>query len=138
MSVLTCDFCGRISMKMDDWRQVFSRSMVSHDNEVSYMMCPRCHKKLIEENVGAVVDPEVQLDAIRESYEDSDPAKVYIGWQLRDFLCSGMYLNTQNIYFRDRLEMPIEDYVPVMHAVVMDIAKPDKDGNIYVTLDCDV
>ena len=96
MSALTCDFCGRVSLHMDGWRQLFSRSMSSHDDEVSYMICEKCHKKIVEENVGAIVDPEVQLDAVRESYEDSDPAKDYIGMTLRDFLCSGMYLQTQN------------------------------------------
>lgn len=138
MSALTCDFCGRMSVHMDGWRQMFSRSMTSHDDEVSYMICEKCHKKLIEENIGAVIDPEVQIEAVRESYEDSDPTKDYIGMTLRDFLCSGMYLTTQNIYFRDRLEMPIEDYMPVMNSIVIDITKPDKDGKIYVTLDVDL
>lgn len=138
MSALTCDFCGRISIHMDGWRQLFSRSMASHDDEVSYMVCPKCHKKIVEENVGAIVDPEVQIDAVRESYEDSDPTKDYIGMQLRDFLCSGMYLKTQNIYFLDRLEMPIKDYMPVMDAIVIEIEKPDQDGKIFVKLDTEI
>ena len=135
MSALTCEFCGRISTNMEGWRQIFDRSMTVHDDEVQHMMCPKCHKKLIADNVGAIVDPEAEFDAIRESMEDDDPARDFIGLKLRDFLCSGMYLHTQNILFVDRNGNDIKDYMPCMDDAVIAIEKPDDKGRRFVTVD---
>lgn len=135
MSALSCNFCGRIAINPDGWRQVFTRSMTTHDDEQMYMVCPKCHKKLIDDNVGAVIDPDAELDAICDSLEDSDPARDFIGMTLRDFLCSDMYLKTQNIYFEDRIGMTIKDYTHCMSAIVIGIDKPDKEGRRKVTLD---
>ena len=135
MSALTCEFCGRISVKPEGYRQIFTRSMTEHDDEKVYMICPKCHKKLIEDNIGAVIDPELELDAIRESYEDDDPARDFIGMPLKEFLCSGMYLKTQNIYFQNKLEMGIQDFMPCMDAKVLKIEKPDDKGRTRVILD---
>ena len=137
MSALTCNFCGRISTKIDGWRQIFTRSIQTHDDEQNYMICPKCHKLLIEDKLGAVVDPELEMDAIRDSLEDDDPTRPYIGMSLREFLCSGMYLKTQNIFFQDKLGMDIKDYMPCMDARVLGINAPDEKGRRKVTLDYD-
>ena len=135
MSALTCEFCGRISTNLEGWRQIFTRSITEHDDEKQYMICPKCHKKLIDDMLGAIIDPDLELDAIRESLEDSDPARDYIGMILRDFLCSGMYLKTQNVYFQDKLDFDIKDFTPCMEAKVIAIDKPDEKGRTRVVLD---
>lgn len=139
MSALSCNFCGRIAIKPDGWRQVFTRSFTSHDDEIMYMMCPKCHKTLIEDNVGAVIDPDAELEAIRESLDDEEPAKIYIGMPLRDFLSSSMYLKTQNIYFEDKIGTLIQDYLPCMDARIIGIeSNPDEKGRRKVTLNIEV
>jgi len=137
MSALTCEFCGRISTKLEGWRQIFTRSMTEHDDEVTYMICPKCHKKIIEDNVGAVVDPDLEMDAIMESLDDSNPGAAYVGLKLRDFLCSDMYLKTQGIYFRDKYDIDITDYMPLMDSVIIAVNEPDENNRIKVTLNCD-
>ena len=134
-SALACDFCGRVSVDHEGWRQLFTRSMTSHDDEKAYMACPKCHKKLIDENVGAVIDPEAAFDAIRDSLEDNDPAKDYIGVTLRDFLRSNLYLRTHGIYFTDRYGIQMKDYLGDMGARVLRIEKPDGKGCRRVMLD---
>lgn len=99
------------------------------------MCCPKCHGKIIDDNLGTVVDPELQFEAVRESLEDSDPARDFIGLPLRDFLCSGMYLQTQNIYFTDKFGIIVTDYMECMDARVLKIDKRDTHGRRQVTLD---
>ena len=136
MSALSCSFCGRISTKMEDWRQIFDRSMTEHDDENQYMMCPLCYKKIIADNVGAVIDPEREFDAIRDSLDEEDPVRNYIGMKLREFLSSNMYLKTQNIYFRDRDDEDLKEFIPFLDARILSIDKPDAQERIKVTLDC--
>lgn len=134
-SALACDFCGRISTNHEGWRQIFTRSMTSHDDEKAYMACPLCHKKLIDDNVGAVVDPEAAFDAIRESIEDGDPAKDYIGSTLRTFLRSKLYMQSHNIYFTDRYGIVMKDYLDEMDSRVLRIEPRDEQGRRKVMLD---
>lgn len=134
-SALACDFCGRISIEHEGWRQIFTRSMTVHDDEKVYMICPKCHQKLIGDNVGAVIDPEAAFDAIRESLDDSDPAKDYIGTTLREFLRSNLYLQTHSMYFTDRYGIVMKDYLDDMNARILKIEKRDDQGRRRVMLD---
>ena len=134
MSALTCEFCGRVSIHMDGWRQIFSRSMTRHDDEKTYMICPKCHKLIIEDKACVEPDPDVELDSIRDKLEEEDPGRPFIGMSLRDFLCSDMYLRTQNIMFQDRKKQPISDYTNQLDLVIIAVDRPDKNRVIYVTL----
>lgn len=137
MSAFTCAFCNRISTNPEGWRQLFTRSLEHHDDEKTYMVCPKCHKTIIDEMLGQVVDPEMEFDAIREAMMDDDPTRDFIGMPLRDFLRSGMYLQTQNVFFVDKLGFPINDYMPCMGARVLTIEKQDTQGKTKVTLNYD-
>lgn len=135
MSALTCGFCGRMSAQIEGWHQIFDRPVTRHDGEDMHMVCPKCYDQFIKSNLGAVVDPELEFDAVREAMDDDNPGKNYIGMTLRDFLCSGMYLQTQNIYFQDRDGIDVKDYMNVMDVRVLDIEQPDEHERIRVVLD---
>lgn len=135
-SALACDFCGRVSStNHEGWRQIFTRSMTEHDDEKVYMTCPICHKKLIDDNVGAVVDPEAPFDAIRASVEDDDPAKDYIGVTLREFLQSNLYMQSHNVYFTDRYGIVMKNYLDEMDTRILRIEPRDQRGRRRVLLD---
>lgn len=138
MSALTCEFCGRISTKTENWRQIFTRSISNHDDEQMHYICPKCHKKVIEETLGAIVDPELELDAVRENMDDDNPMRFAIGMNLRDFLCSDAYLRTQNIFFKDNKDVDIKEYMPCMDSIIIDADMPDEQGKIFITLDIDI
>ena len=134
-SALACSFCGRISMEHEGWRQLFDRSMTSHDDEDTYMMCPKCHEKLIADNIGAVIDPEAPFEAVREAIEDGDPAKDYIGIPLRDFLQSRLYMQMHEAYFADRYGIRMKNYLECMDARILRIDERDPLGRRRVILD---
>ena len=134
-SALACGFCGRISVEHAGWRQLFDRSMTEHDDEISCMICPKCHKNLIEANLGAVVDGDAAVEAVLSEMEDSDPAKDYIGSSLRDFLRSMLYLRSHDMYFTDRYGIVMKDYLNDMDARIVRIEKMDALGRRQVVLD---
>jgi len=109
--------------------------MTVHDDEKTYMACPLCHKKLVDDNVGAVINPEAAFDAIRDSIEDGDPAKDYIGVTLREFLRSKLYMQSHNMYFTDRYGIVMKDYLDEMDSRVMRIEPRDELGRRKVMLD---
>lgn len=133
MSALTCDFCGRISTKTEGWRQIFDRSFEKRNDETMMMICPRCHKLIIENTKGAVIDPNLEYDSVKEAMDEKDPGRAYIGTMLRDFLQSPLYLRTPNIYFEDAEGQIIKDYMPCMEKKIIKIKKQDN-GRLRVTL----
>lgn len=136
MSVLKCDFCGRTQSKSHEgWRQLFTRSFTKHDDEKMYMMCPSCSERIIENNIGTVLDPEAELDSIRDLFDDKDPRSNCIGLTLRDFLQTEYYLQTPDIYFCDMTGLEITEYIKYMTAVVKMIRRPDQKNRIRVELD---
>lgn len=133
MNALTCSFCGRISTETENWRQAFVRPFAKLGGEKMLLLCPKCYKKFIENNIGTVLDPDLEMEQLAEAANDN--VKQYIGMMLRDFLCSEMYLTIQNIYFQDKNGQPIKSFMPCMDARIRAIARPNQKGQRMVTLD---
>ena len=129
-----CPQCGKANALSARYCSSCGKQLVVPEEVV---VCPKCHKTIIDEMLGQVVDPEMEFDAIREAMMDDDPTRDFIGMPLRDFLRSGMYLQTQNVFFVDKLGFPINDYMPCMGARVLTIEKQDTQGKTKVTLNYD-
>ena len=67
--------------------------------------------------------------------EDPEPGKAFVGMELHTFLCTQMYLSTQNIIFKQLDGTIIRDFGPWIRRKVAFVSQPDpKTNEIYVTL----